>query len=186
MGIRGSRKEHGFTLMELMIAIAIIGILTGIGMLQFRASQARQELDRAAWELASDIRWMQQLSANDATPRRANPPTYRFTLRLWAGSYVPEDPGIPAGTANSYQVQDRPLGGAVTVMKTLNFNDYRTTATIVGGAGSIGITFYSYDLDMLVNGQLANAAYRVQLTHNNVSTPRFVNVDSRVGRVWVE
>lgn len=175
--------RRGFTLIELVIAVSILAVLAGIGTLQFRESRARQELDRAAWELASDIRWMQQLSANDSTPRLANPPSYRFRVRLWES----RSPGSPEELSNGYKVYGDP--GCTMELKALKFSDYQVTAKILkspGGGSAADITFYAYDLDRRGDGnQLENGSYKIELSHANSSARKYILVDARVGRVRI-
>jgi prepilin-type N-terminal cleavage/methylation domain-containing protein len=163
---RSKEHERGFTLMELLIVLAIFGIVAGIGVVRFQTAQAHQELDRAVRELTADIRWMQQLSANDATPRLTDttPLTYRYRLVV---------------DANHYEVRD-----GIGILKARQFGDDRVRA-----ANNVNMTFYAYDLDRLRNPadptSLENAVYQVRLTHNLTGAVRDVNVAARIGRVWI-
>lgn len=50
MAERCGYRSRGFTIIELVVAMSIIGIIAGIGVLQHRESRARQNLEQAAWE----------------------------------------------------------------------------------------------------------------------------------------
>lgn len=65
-------KQKGFTLIELLIVIAILGILVVMAYPHVAEPAANQELDKVTNELATDIRYMQQLSTNAGsdTPNR--------------------------------------------------------------------------------------------------------------------
>ena len=59
-----SKGVRGFVVLEVPVAILIIGLLAGMTLPVWGNLMARQELDLAARRLASDIRWLQQLSIN--------------------------------------------------------------------------------------------------------------------------
>lgn len=58
--------ERGFTLLELLLVIAIIGVIAGTSIPIYQSFQTKNDIDLAAYELASSLRRAQLLSrAND-------------------------------------------------------------------------------------------------------------------------
>lgn len=62
------RKNSGFTMIELMVIIAIVGILIAIAVPSFTESMARRRLEGAANELSADLQYTksQAVSINTA------------------------------------------------------------------------------------------------------------------------
>ena len=78
-------NKRGVTLLELMICMAVLGIIVSIAVPKIGQSLARQELDSASLQLAADIRWLQQISIN-ADPYA--PSIMRFNYNKPCGYYV--------------------------------------------------------------------------------------------------
>lgn len=57
-------SEQGFTLMELVVTVAIISIMSAVYLVNYRATDQRIVLDQAAAGLASDIRLAQNMAMN--------------------------------------------------------------------------------------------------------------------------
>lgn len=184
MGIFRTNNERGFTLIELIIVIGIVGMVTTLGVLQLRTAMFQRELNQAASELVTDIRRMQQQSVNGGTfiPPANAPVTYNFQLTLWDSTVV----AVPGNTPNGYQLLNNTTVPA-TVVNTINFSDVNVIAKIMSpgpGITTVPITHYPFDLDRMFNGNLVNIPYQIRLTHTVTGAVIFVNVDSRVGRVW--
>ena len=75
------RDCGGFTLLELLVTVALISMICGMGMMRLGNSLAEQELSAAALELAADLRWLQQVSTN--SPVSAGGPSFYM---VFAGS----------------------------------------------------------------------------------------------------
>ncbi len=77
-------KEQGFTLLELMAVVAILGIFSGILIPRVHQSLAQQELRSVGKQLANDIRYIQQLAISEGVfcdirfYRHTNPQRYRI------------------------------------------------------------------------------------------------------------
>ena len=57
-------KQRGMTLIELLICVAVFGIIASMAIPTLGQSLAKQELESSSLQLAADIRWLQQLAIN--------------------------------------------------------------------------------------------------------------------------
>ncbi|MCX7970927.1 MAG: prepilin-type N-terminal cleavage/methylation domain-containing protein, partial [Negativicutes bacterium] len=54
----------GFTLVEMLVSLVIIGVVSTVAVIGIRSTQASRDLAAAAARLEQDLRWMQQVSIN--------------------------------------------------------------------------------------------------------------------------
>ena len=73
------KGRGGFSLLELLLVVAMISMICGVGFLRLGDSLAEYELSAAALELAADLRWVQQVSVN--SPSGAGGPFYLLAFR---------------------------------------------------------------------------------------------------------
>ena len=64
---RPYRFRGGFTFVEMLMVMAIIGIITAMAMPRWTRSVARYEADAAARRLAADLAWAQSLARNTSS-----------------------------------------------------------------------------------------------------------------------
>lgn len=69
---RPTRRPHGLTLIELMVALAIVALLMTLAVPSFGAMLARQRLKAAAEQLAADLAEARLLAAQRAQPLHLN------------------------------------------------------------------------------------------------------------------
>ncbi len=105
------RKNHGFTLIELMVIAAIIGVLTAIAIPSLTESMARRRLEGVANELSADFQFTKShaasinkavkivttangyvISNNDATPVVYKNITLDSKISLTSGITITFDP----------------------------------------------------------------------------------------------
>ena len=113
------RKEEGFTLVELMVVVLIIGILVAIAVPVFNSAKANAQ-KKSCWANERTVEGAYQTWQADnqgaATPV-ANPTTYAGMVTLLEPNYVKSAPTCPA--AGTYSATFTGTGGeAVTVSCT--------------------------------------------------------------------
>ena len=79
------RTHSGFSLLELLIVVALISMICGMSMMRLGGGLAEQELSAAALEMAADLRWMQQVSVN--SPVSAGGSFFCMVFDRSGGSY---------------------------------------------------------------------------------------------------
>lgn len=94
--------QRGFTVIELVIIIAIISILAGLALPAINETIARQEILNAARLLESDIRWVQQMAMNttpDTSFPEFKPQPNKYSVK--SGLKLIKSVNLPAGVTLS-------------------------------------------------------------------------------------
>lgn len=165
------KKVVGFTMVELVITIAVLGALSGIAYVAIESSLASFRLDAASAKLVSDLRFAQHLAR---------------TRNGWFGVSIQINP------INQYIVYETDGGADVAVPDPVNpahtlvikmDDEYAgTTITAVNIEGGSKVEFNAMGVpftDML-GGQIAGAG-TITLTQGEVS--RTIQILPETGRV---
>jgi prepilin-type N-terminal cleavage/methylation domain-containing protein len=100
---RNARRQ-GFTLIELMIVIAIIGVLAAIAVPNFKAARERANT-RACYANQKTVVGAMEMYNLDKNTKRSDLNAQFFT-DLKSGGYlqsVPQDPGFGPGSSGNYK-----------------------------------------------------------------------------------
>ena len=68
MQLPSNQSMKGYTLIEILVALTVVGILFGVGYVSFRDFSRRQSINSNARQVASDLRFAQELSASGKKP----------------------------------------------------------------------------------------------------------------------
>lgn len=85
-------SQSGFTLVELLIAVALILMICLAGILRLGDSIEEHELSAAALALAADLHWLRQMSVN--SPTGAGGPVFSMTFDHAGGRSYQVNGGI--------------------------------------------------------------------------------------------
>lgn len=153
------RKQQGFTLIEVMIAVAIVAVLAGIAIPNYTEHVARGRRADAQTQLLAAQQWMERLYSE----------SYRYDQTA---------SGTAVGTvfaSQPFRTSPRAGDGAAAYNLSVNAarNTYTLTATRTGIAAS----------DKCGNFTLSNTGQK-SIASGTFNTTKFSNLDAAVRGCW--
>ncbi len=142
------RDKRGVTLLELMVVVAIIGVLTTIAVPAYYTWIPKLRVNQAIFQLSDDLQYARLRSISENIP-------WEVQFNIAGNSYsIYRDP------SNSFNPASPP--GGATLVKTVqlvdNSNNYMAVRTVVFG---YNVTFGPYS-SILQTGGASNAAFNGQ------------------------
>ncbi|RPF49224.1 type II secretion system protein H [Thermodesulfitimonas autotrophica] len=146
-------RERGFTLVEVLVVVALVGLLLGVAVVSFNRAAAHWEIEAAARLLASDIRAAQQKALAEGTAtavrfyRDAGYYEQHSGGAVRGAVYLPVRvrfakltfPAVAAGVYELHFAASGNPGGTGTAYLTNYAGEYRAVRVLVG-TGRVRVT----------------------------------------------
>jgi prepilin-type N-terminal cleavage/methylation domain-containing protein len=131
------KNKSGYTLIEILVAMTIIGLIFSVGYVSYRDFARRQALEGSARRLEADLRLAQEQSLAGKKP----------TAIACSGEGALNGYDFYAETASSYVIQANCTGGLVDIKTvqmaeevTLTSNPSRFTFKVLGSGTDLSTT----------------------------------------------
>ncbi len=125
--LKQKKNQAAFTLIEIMIAMAIVSIVSSVMLVNFNAKRSQNGVEQSAREVASVVRQAQNYAlTGKQTPAGGNPCSFDVT---WGG----------VGTTNVLLVNNWNNSGACTALTILTYR-LRDGVTLNGVAGLVSFS----------------------------------------------
>ena len=173
--IRASRAEGGFSLIELLVVVGLLGLLLTLGATAFRRYWLVQSLDGAQDELIAQVRQRQEQAVSESHP-------LVFGVRVLEGSsewgileYTPDNPLVAGNQEACVQKEILRFSTSVQVSSAAFATSPETTfcASVLGAASDY---VFFYPRGSATGGTLT-------LLHPEISAARTIVVSPITGRV---
>jgi type II secretory pathway pseudopilin PulG len=182
-----ARNEAGLSLVELLIAVAVMGLVTGIGGLTVRTLLPTLRADSALQQILIQLRQARTMSINQ---RRNFTVTFQGTKELVVVRQEVPPAGVPPPVpAVTTSISDTFLPGGMVYMVFAGIPDtpegFGNVQALnfcpTSGACSISLVFQS-DGSVLANGKVVNGTVFIGIP-GNAKTARAVTVMGATGRM---
>jgi type IV fimbrial biogenesis protein FimT len=136
--MRSLRRPGGFTVIELMVVVAVLGVIAALAAPSFAGYIARTRLNGAANEAFSDLQYTRSEAIQRFTPAR---------ITFSSSGYVIDVPS----TGATLRTVTWTGGTTGSVNMVVTFDPVRGTATVAGGATDLSNTGTSASARLNVN-----------------------------------
>lgn len=138
---QGERNNRGFSLLELLLVVAILSIVAALAIPRFTNANAQRDLDNAARQLVVDLRWTSQMAVNSVESVKVifvNTAPYGYrVVRGASETVIKPTQSLPASVAIasavgtiSYDVFGKPTGSADVSILLQNTSGQTRTVSI--------------------------------------------------------
>ncbi|MFY9270567.1 MAG: GspH/FimT family pseudopilin [Candidatus Manganitrophaceae bacterium] len=133
-------SEDGYTLIEIMMAVSIVGIMAVLAVFSMNRQSARYHLADAGRQVVSDLRWVRQraIAGGSSTPAQFDPELGKYLL---PGS---EERILPPSVRFGLKEGIPPLPDSARPKDGISFHHNRVTfqpnGTMTGVGGAIYLT----------------------------------------------
>ena len=182
-----ARNEAGFSLVEILIAVAVMGLVTGISLFTVRTLLPTLKADSALQQILTQLRQVRTMSVNQ---RRNFTVTFRGTNDLVVVRQEVPPAGVPPPVpAVTTAISDTSLPGRMVYMVSAGVPDtpdgFGNARALhfcpASGACSSSIVFQSNG-SVLANGKVVNGTVFMGIP-GNAKTARAVTVMGSTGRM---
>lgn len=123
-------SKKGFSLVELMIVIALIGIIAGIAVPSYQSYTRKSNFKSAVREVTSDLFYAKERGISENR-------NYRVSFTVDSGTYLVQRETTTAGTYETVQTRDISLGDNIKVTSAAfggnTYIDFQPRGTCTSG-----------------------------------------------------
>lgn len=137
--MRNKNSSHGFTLIELLIAMALLSLLSGIGLVKYNAYNQQQVVIQVAGDLKNNLRFIQSKALSEEKDCLGALEGYEVTFGALYYRYRSRCSG---GIYGLYKTYNLPSPVQITAAPNSLFFRILAQGVLINGASQIDISGY--------------------------------------------
>lgn len=143
----GPPPDEGFTILELLLTVTVIGIVLAVGVSVFEGFRTASTVDKAARVVAADV----TLARNHALQRRA---TVSMVVDEAARSYAIRDESVSPNDTLLVSLHDAGTDAPLTTLNVVSGNSltFNARGVLSGGGATIDVEYRGEQKRIAVSG----------------------------------